>query len=154
MPSRTLLAIGALLLLVLAAACNDDNDDSAPDLDDPDSTGQELVTEFITLIRDGDIDGLEDFVSDAFILQRADGSTVTKEDYLSDLPEVEEFTVDDVEAQQSGEALVVSWTLTIQSVIEGQEFSEEPAPRLSTFAWESNAWRITSHANFNVPEES
>jgi hypothetical protein len=57
-----------------------------------------------------------------------------------------------VEAQQAGETLVVSWTLTIESVIEGEPFAEEPAPRLSTFAWEDDDWRMTSHANFNVPE--
>ena len=152
MPSRTLLVIAALLLAGLALACSDDDDDSAPDLDDPNQTGQELANEFITLIRDGDVDGLEDFLSDAFILQRADGSTVTKDEYVSDLPEVGEFSIDDVQAEEDDDVLVVSWTLTIQSVIDGEEFSEEPAPRLSTFAWQDGEWRMTSHANFNVPE--
>jgi hypothetical protein len=151
MPSERLLVIGAALLLVLTVACSDE-DDSAPDLDDPNQTAEELVNEFIGLIRDDDVDGLENLLSDAFILQRADGSTVTKDDYLSDLPEVGEFTVDDVQGQQSDAALVVSWTLTIESVIDGQPFAEDPAPRLSTFTWQDGDWRMTSHANFNVPE--
>jgi Domain of unknown function (DUF4440) len=149
---RSTLFVAVLVLLVMAAVACSSDDESAPELDNPSQTGEELVNEFVLLVRNGDVEGLEDFLSDAFVLQRADGSTVTKDEYLADLPEVDEFTIDDIAAQQAAGTLVVSWTLTIESVVEGEQFAEEPAPRLSTFAWEDDRWRMTSHANFNVPE--
>jgi hypothetical protein len=153
MAARILVAV--LLWSLAAVACGDD-DESAPELDDPNQTGRELADEFVTLVRDADLEGLEDFLSDAFTLQRADGSFATSNDYLDNLPEIGEYTISDVSARQDGDVLVVRWGLTIESTIEGQPFSEEPAPRLSVFTWNSDikGWQLAAHANFNVPEAS
>ena len=150
-PYRVVAMLAVAALVAAAIACGDD-DDSAPELGDADSTGEELVDEFIVLVRDGNVDGLEGFLSDAFMLQRADGSFATKDEYLSNLTEIGEYEIDDVSAQQDGDALVVHWTLTIEEVIDGQPFATDPAPRLSTFVWSDDRWQLIAHANFNAPE--
>jgi hypothetical protein len=150
--------LSALLLagaIILGVACGGDSDtDSAARLDNPDETGAALVNEYITLLQDEDIDGLRSFLSDAFIIQRADGSTDEKAAYLQNIPQIGEFTITDITALQADDALIVRWFLTVKEVINGQPFSGEPAPRLSTFVYQDGDWRLSSHANFNAPESA
>src|SRR5690554_2296103 len=75
-------------VLVFGVACSDSDDDSAPELDDPNAVGTELVNEYLTLLQQKDADGLEDFLSDAFIIQRANGSSSEKQAYLQNTPEI------------------------------------------------------------------
>lgn len=139
--------------IMLGVACGDDSDgESAAKLEDPNQTGTELVTKYITLVKDQDVSGLQSFISEAFIIQRANGSHSEKAAYLENLPEIGEFTVTEVSALQADNTLVVRWFLAIEEVIDGQPFSGEPAPRLSTFLYQDGEWRLASHANFNVPE--
>src|SRR5687768_370751 len=88
-------------LALFASACGDD-DSAAPALDRPDTTGRELAAEFMTLLQDKDAAGLDGYLSEAFIIQRADGSSATKAGYLTRLPEIGEFTIEDVTALQAG----------------------------------------------------
>jgi hypothetical protein len=150
--SKWLPAVLALaVLLAGASACGDDDRDGAPSLDDPGATAAELVDEYFTLLSAGDGSGLEELLSDAFVVQRADGSTATKDEYLTDLPEIERFEVSDLLARQDGDALVVRYEQTVQETIGGERLRTDPAPRLSTFVWADGRWRLSSHANFNVP---
>ncbi len=142
--------VGGVLTLG-AIGCADD-EDGAPALEDPRATGSELIDEYFTYLTEGDKQGLEGFLSDAFIVQRADGSTATRDGYLTKLPELEEFEISDLSARQDGPALVVRYDQAVQEEeIGGRRFPSEPAPRLSTFVWEKGDWRLSSHANFNVP---
>ena len=139
------------VLTLCAAGCGND-EDGAPALENPSATGSELIDEYFTYLADGDEQGLEGFLSDAFIVQRADGSTATRDDYLTRLPELGGFEVSDLSARQGGPALVVRYDQAVQEEeIGDRRFQSEPAPRLSTFVWEDGDWRLSSHANFNVP---
>jgi hypothetical protein len=145
--STLLLAVA----LVFGIACGGSDGETAATLDNPDQTGSELVNQYITLLKNKDVDGLRDFLSDAFIIQRADGSTDQKTAYLLNIPDIGEFTITDVTALQANDALIVRWLLTVDEVINGRRYSGEPAPRLSTFVYEDGDWRLSSHANFNAP---
>ncbi len=141
----------ATLLLALSMACNSDSGvEAAPRLSDPNTTGGQVTNEFLTLLQKKDVPGLQSFLSDAFILQRADGSSSSKAEYLPNLPSIGPFEIGDVKALQDGNTLVVHWTLTVQEVINGQPYRTAPAPRLSTFTWSEDRWRMASHANFNA----
>ena len=157
-PLRELIKVRALLgaatlLLAFSMACGgDDGGDTAPKLNDPNTTGGQVANEFLTLLQKKDVPGLRSFLSDAFIIQRADGSSSNKAEYLPNLPSIGPFEIGDVKALQDGNTLVVHWTLTVQEVINGQTYRGTPAPRLSTFTWGEDRWRMVSHANFNAPQ--
>jgi hypothetical protein len=142
-----LVMVGAMALLVVAC---DETD--APSLDDPDATGRALVQEYGDLIVAQDIEGLRAFISDALMLIRADGSTATSDDYLSNLPTVRSFEIQEVSARQDGGTLVVQWSIAVDQDIEGETIVASGARRLSTFAWDPDAerWRLAAHANFDA----
>lgn len=147
---RVVLFAASVAAAFLLLACGSDND--APNLGQPNQTGRELTEQFIRLIQQKDVNGLQSFLSDAFILQRAEGQHYTKSEYLTRLPEIGQYTISDVQARQDGNALVVRWSFTVQQVIEGQPYRTDPAPRISTFIWADGRWQMTSHANFNTPQ--
>lgn len=149
---RVLLCVAALLLMLSVACGGDDGGSDAPKLSQPNTTGAQVANEFLTLLQKKDMPGLQAFLSDAFIIQRADGSSSTKAEYLPNLPSIGPYEIADVKAQQDGNTLVVHWTLSVQEVINGQTYKGTPAPRLSTFTWSEERWRMVSHANFNAPQ--
>ncbi len=139
--------------LVLGVACGgSSNNGNAAKLGDPNQTGSDLVNRYMTLLQQKDANGLQSFVSAAFIVQRADGSTSDKTAYLQSFPDVGQFTITNVTAKQSDNALVVRWDVSVHETVNGQPYDTTPAPRLSTFYYTNGAWQLTSHANFNAPE--
>jgi hypothetical protein len=151
--TRWLLGLGMLAVATTLLACggSDNNEADAVLLDDASQTGQQLTNEYISLLQKKDVAGLTGFLSDAFMIQRADGSNATKADYLTNLPQIGQFTITNVIARQAGNSLVVRWDLTVNETIDGKVYAGTPAPRLSTFIFENDEWRLMSHANFNAP---
>ena len=113
------------------------------------TTATQLVNRFFTLIQNRDVKGLNQFLSPAFQIERADGSGGTKTQYLSALPTITSFSVSNVVATQTGSVLVVTYLATIQGVVNGKTPTPGPAPRLSVFTRQGSGWRIVAHANFN-----
>ncbi|MFN8584253.1 MAG: nuclear transport factor 2 family protein [Dehalococcoidia bacterium] len=151
---RARLLAGVLLLVAALmfglAACGDD-DHTPPEVTRPDEVGQQLVTKYMTLLQQKDTAQLRTFLSDAFLIQRADGSWSTKDEYLKNLPEIREYTVQSITAKQDGPVLTVKWALEVDQTINGQLYRGDPAPRLSSFVWDGAEWHLASHANFNTP---
>ena len=143
--------LGVILATVLSSCGG--SDDSAAELDNPDESGAELIETYALLISEKDLDGLDDFISDAFIIQRADGSYRLKDDYIDHIPDLEDWTISEVEAVQDGNVLTVHWVISVHSTVDGVRTSTDPAPRLSTFIYDDGEWRLSSHANFAAPEE-
>jgi hypothetical protein len=143
----------AMLLVVLAGcgSSKSENSTAAPVLQDVNQTGSDLVNQYITLLANKDQAGLAAFLSDGFMIQRADGSFDSKDNYLKAFPDIGKFRITDVTAKQAGGSLVVRWYLTVDEVINGETYSTAPAPRLSTFVWGGSSWQLLSHANFNAP---
>lgn len=142
----------ASFILISGLACSASKSSPvAPKLGRPEATGKDLSNKFMTLLHNKDTAGLQTFLSDAFIIQRADGSSSAKTEYLTNLPVVNQYTVQDVQARQDGPVLTVKWDLEVDEVIDGKTYSGRPAPRLSTYVWHDSSWRMTSHANFNAP---
>ena len=57
----------------------------------------------------------------------------------------------DVQAVQSGNLLTVRWSIEVDELINGKMVNRGNAPRLSTFVWRDGEWKLSSHANFNLP---
>jgi hypothetical protein len=150
------LALTVAVAALGVAACSDETSKessvtSVPALSDPSVTGRELATEFMTILQRGDGDALGAFIADGFVIQRADGSTATRDEYLAAPIKVASFELGpDVLGVQDGDVLVVRWSVRASESTAAGELGEEIAPRLSTFVWRDGTWRMVSHANFNT----
>lgn len=123
-----------------------------PTLTDPAATGRELASQFITILKNKDQAALVDFLAAGFQIQRADGSGADRAQYLATEINISSFEMGkDVTAVQDGATLTVRWSLMLDETINGVSTGKAEAPRLSTFVWENNGWRLLSHANFNPP---
>src|SRR5689334_7410314 len=117
----------------------------------PNPTDKRLAVEFLRLLHTDDDAGLRAFLAPGFLLQRADGTWLTKAQYLENPAHIESYSVTDVVGTREGDVRVVRYTVTTVQTIDGQPYSNAPVPRLSTFVRHKRTWRLIAHANFNAP---
>jgi hypothetical protein len=154
--SLGLAAVGLALVLAVGG-CTAESDPAegsdaaavtAPVLRDPAATATELVTTWLETLQAGE--SVADLLAPNFQIQRADGSSADRDGYLAKPATVSEFTLgDNVEARQSGNTLSVRWSMKVTEVIEGVEYVDVVAPRLTVFEWTGAAWQIVGYGNFN-----
>ncbi len=126
--------------------------DDVPVLADPNTTGRELVLRFAEILQSKDRVALAAFLAGAFQMQRSNGTSTDREEYLALDVNLTNFALgEELEAFQELNALTVRWSVKVVQTVDGKPVSEVFAPRLSTFIWEKGAWRLLSHANFNPP---
>lgn len=89
------------------------------------------------------------FLSPAFLLQRSDGTFLTKDEYLANPSVVDSFKISEVHGTRTGDVRVVRYTAQTDQTIDGQQITGEPVPRLSTFIRHGKTWQLVSHANFS-----
>jgi hypothetical protein len=148
-----LLALALLVVGGCGSSTDDTNARDAPVLSDPDATGRELTSEYMSILQDGDAGALEEFLGDVFVVQRADGSTATRDEYLATPIEVSSFELGpDVLGEQDGDVLVVRWAVRATEASDVGAMSDQEAPRLSTFVWRDGDWKLVAHANFNTAD--
>jgi hypothetical protein len=109
---------------------------------------ERLAAEFLRINQAGDATALARFLSSAFLIQRSDGTFLTKEQYLTRPSKIDAFQLSDVHGTRTGDVRVIRYTLVATIAIDGAEISQAPAPRLSTFVWRGGAWRLLMHANY------
>ena len=125
---------------------------SAPQLAHPASTARGLVTAWMTALKSGDKKTIAGFLAPNFLIQRADGSTSDRSQYLEKPPTVASFTIGkDIKAIQDGPSLSVRWSLEVDEVINGKTFKAGEAARLTGFQWTGARWQIATYANFKLP---
>ncbi len=112
------------------------------------ATDAQLANEFPRLLKAKDMRGLAKFLDPAFLLQRANGTYLTKARYLRNPAVVNDYTISDVFGTRHGNVRVVRYTLVTDSIINGQKVTADPAPRLSTYVRHGRSWRLIAHANF------
>jgi hypothetical protein len=150
-----LLVVATVALAGVPAVAFAATPSTAPRGADSDTTkGTELVERFFDLLRDGNVAGLEKFLSPAFQIQRAEGPFLDKEEYLANPATVESYELSEVRATRTGKVIVVRYDVEAEVLIDGVLQSRDPAPRLSVFTKGKKGWRIVAHANFNVPAEA
>lgn len=115
----------------------------------PNPSNRQLASEFLRLLQAKDMPGLRAFLSPAFILQRADGTFLTKKQYLADPSQVTSFKVTDVHGTRTGDVRVIRYTAQTDQTIDGKKITGAPVPRLSTFVKVGRTWQIVAHANFS-----
>lgn len=138
-------ALFSTLALALAAA-------PAPAKLGPHPTDRQLAGEFLRLLKAEDMPGLRAFLSPAFLLQRPDGTWLTKSQYLANPSKVESYRITDVHGTRTrdGAVRVVRYTAQTDQTIDGKQVTGDPVPRLSTYVKVGRTWQIVSHANFTA----
>jgi hypothetical protein len=148
---RSLVLVLGVLALMLApgASSKAATKRPAPRLANPTRTATRLVNDFFTLLEHKDRAALRRFLSPAFQVQRADGSSAEKPEYIANLATINNFQLTKVRATQASATLVVRYLATVEGVVNGKPYKPGPAPRLSVFAWSGKRWQLAAHANFN-----
>ncbi|MBA3718134.1 MAG: nuclear transport factor 2 family protein [Actinobacteria bacterium] len=118
-------------------------------LANPTATATSLSNRYFTLLMNKDVPGLKRFLSPAFQVQRADGSSAEKKDFLAKLPVINKFELTDMRGTQAGGTLIVRYLATVEGTVNGRPYTPGPAPRLATYAWNGTRWQIAANANFN-----
>jgi hypothetical protein len=149
MRKTTLLLCAVVTAAVLAPPAATTTTKPAPVYQDPTAAAKPLVLRFFVLLQKKDVTGLETFLSPAFQVQRADGTSSGKEDYLAKLPDIEKFYISGLAATQAGGTLVVRYLARVIGTVNGKPYTPGNAPRLSVFAWNGTHWQLAAHANFN-----
>lgn len=114
--------------------------------------GERLVNRYLSLVQNHDVGGLKKFLSPAFQLQRADGSRVTKSEFLSDLPTLNSYTIRDLRQTKAKKVLVASYQEAADLVVDGVPYQHGYQPRLATFVHGKKSWQIVSYGNFASPQ--
>jgi hypothetical protein len=115
----------------------------------PGLTATQLLNRFFSSLATGDRARLGALLSPAWMIQRANGTSATRSQYLAAMPNVLQYRITDVVAQYARPTLVVRSKSSTQEP-SGDGIAISPlAPRLSTFTWSDGRWRMTSHGNFN-----
>jgi hypothetical protein len=115
--------------------------------------GLTLVNRFFTLLKTENSNGLAGFLSPAFQLQRANGTSANRTEYLTKPAKVSEFLLTNTVTTRAGNILVVRYRAQTTEVINDNPAAMDPAPRLSVFTL-SNAphptWQLVAHSNFTA----
>jgi hypothetical protein len=150
--------VPVLLALVTApvmAGCGSSASDPETDGESPKQQATALLTNFWTAVQDADTDTLEESLSPSWQLARADGTNLSRKDYIKEVGsgeiDIVNFDFDKVVATRSGPSIVVRYITTADYTLEGKKYQGAPAPYLGTFVWEDERWQMSSQANFNVP---
>lgn len=122
-------------------------------LADVDATGRALVNRFAEILASPDPrPRLEEFLSPAFQLQRANGTFANRDEYLAQPPTVTRFDIvnDNFRATQDGRVLTVRLRV---DVTEPGGAGPTSADRLGVFVRSAEGWRLAAWANFNAVEQ-
>lgn len=159
MNERRLLASVVLLTVIVLAACTSSGSAGSPSaepsgISEAAVTGQQLVDRFLGMLKgpDTDTEALSEILAPNFQLVRADDTRETKESYLANPAQVNEYSLANLNAVVANlgtaPTLTVSFDISIDEVI-NDEHIKTTAPRLGTFQWDGQDWVLVSWANFN-----
>ncbi|MDQ1248326.1 MAG: hypothetical protein QG597_2698, partial [Actinomycetota bacterium] len=106
---------------------------------------------FFQALQDGDTAALEELLSPAFQLVRADGSAVTRAEYLANPATMKSFKLSDFVTTREGDVIVAKFTGTTDEVIDGKQYASDPATRFAVMQKDGDTWQIIAQVNFNSP---
>lgn len=129
----------------------------AAPLGDPEGTGRELAQRFLDILSGPNRSAaLEEFLSPAFQLQRANGTYANREEYLADPAVVGNFAIVDsnFRALQDGPVLTVRFSVDVGGSPGAVAGELSRAERLAVFMRTASGWQLVAWSNFNPPAAS
>jgi hypothetical protein len=116
------------------------------------SSGLELMTAYSTLLMRDRVSQLDNLLSRAFQIQRADGSHAGKAYYLAHLPDLRAFSFAQATEARAGDIVTVRMLCTATLFVNGVFYNPAPAPQLAVFRWKNSRWYLVAQGNFNLPK--
>jgi hypothetical protein len=145
------LLLGALATLMLVVpTAHAAPRPSSPEMAKRNVSDAVLAGEFLRILKAKDQTALARFLSPDFLLQRPDGTYLTRDGYLANPARVDDYALSDVVGTRTGDVRVIRYTVTATQFIDGRQVQQDPVPRISTYVWRGGAWRIVAHANFSA----
>ncbi len=153
---RTLaLIVCAAALPALVTGCGSSDGETASADQTPNQQARELLTNFWTQVKDAETSGLETTLDPSWQLARADGTHLSRSEYIDEVGkgkiDIVNFRFDQIDATRSESSIVVRYITTADYTLDGKKYKGTPAPYLGTFIFQDERWQMTSQANFNVP---
>ncbi len=112
--------------------------------------GEDLVRELWNDFKTQNISALEEKIAPGFQSIHQDGARDAEAE-LKLLEELNlgEYTLSNFKVTQVGPAIIVSYFVSVEEIIEGKRLSREPAARLSIFLKTDSIWQWIARANLN-----
>jgi hypothetical protein len=110
------------------------------------------MTAYSTLLMRDRVSQLDDLLSRAFQIQRADGSHAGKAYYLAHLPDLRAFSFAQATEARAGDIVTVRMLCTATLFVNGVFYNPAPAPQLAVFRWKNSRWYLVAQGNFNLPK--
>ena len=111
-------------------------------LPNPELTAFQLIQRFENNLAPNRARQLSAFLSRAFIIRRADGTTANRAQYLRNHPYYPDWQAKVYDAEYAAPVLTVSsvaWALSVPGAYN---------PGLFSFAWQDGGWKLTGFARF------
>jgi len=151
---RRILALTVLLLALCAGPAFGAAKTPNKVLHTKSSSGLELMTAYSTLLMRDRVSQLDDLLSRAFQIQRADGSHAGKAYYLAHLPDLRAFSFAEATEARAGDIVSVRMLCTATLFVNGVIYNPAPAPQMAVFRWKNSRWYLVAQGNFNLPRRS
>jgi ketosteroid isomerase-like protein len=90
---------------------------------------------------------LPDVLGEGFQLMRTDGSRYDREGYLARPASLSSYSIDGIEATQSGDVLTATFFAGLTGNVGGTERQGSGDPRLAVFSKVDGAWKLQAFAN-------
>ena len=116
----------------------------------PAALAQRLVGRWFRALQTEDHDALERLLAPEFQLVRANGTVLDREEYLANPASIADYELGPLTATLDGGTLVVTYTVAVDSTLDGVVQPTAPAPRLTVFSRHDGQWLLSAHANFNA----
>ena len=152
MRNRLILTTILAASLLFTAACSRTNDTAQ--VEDPAALATELIDEYLLAVFDRDQEALGNVLSEAYLLRRTDGTGYDRQGYVDALAQdsdyaFENYSINDVTAQQDGDILVATFSLDADITDNGRSVTSEPRTSLITFVQVDGQWKVASDAFFS-----
>jgi len=121
-------------------------------LDDVEGTGRQLVQRFVDIVTSENPQPLlEEFLSPAFLLARANGDIYDKASYVQTPAVVDTVTIldDGFRSLQDGAVLSVYFKMNVDEVIDGAPTKATEVFRLASFVHTVDGWRLLTWSHFD-----
>jgi len=114
------------------------------------SLGEDLVRKLWSDFKTQNISALESKIAPGFQSIHEDGArdAETELNLLKEL-NLGQYTLSNFKVTQVGPAIIVSYFVSVEEVIEGKRLSTKPAARLTIFLKTDSGWQWIAHANLN-----